>query len=263
MSDPIERFGGIARLYGEAGLRALGQARAGCAGVGGVGAWTVEALARAGGGALALVDLDEGCVTDGHRQLPALVGGLGEVQGEEMAKRVKQIAPDCAVEARPQFFNSKTCEAILSGGFEFVVDAIDNVRNKVLLIAECCRRGIPVITSGAAGGRLDGTRVQVADLAKSVQDPLLSKVRASLRKEHGFPRAGKRMGVPCVFSPEPPVYPKPDGTVCASRAEAGGPEGSLKLNCEWGFGAAAFVTGAFGFAAAGEVIRRLAGGQSG
>ena len=134
--------------------------------------------------------------------------------------------------------------------------------NKVLLIAECRRRGIAVITSGAAGGRRDGTRVQVADLSKSMQDPLLSKVRSSLRKEHGFPRAGKPMGVPCVFSPEPPVYPKSDGTVCASRAEAAGREESMKLNCEWGFGAATFVTGAFGFAAAGEVVRRLAGADS-
>ena len=258
-----DRFGGIARLYGEAGLRALGQARVCVVGVGGVGSWVVEALARSGVGALTLVDLDEVCVTNVNRQLPALDGGFGKFKVEELAKRVKLIAPDCAVEARPRFFNSKTCEAILSGGFEFVVDAIDNVRNKVLLIAECCRRGIPVITSGAAGGRLDGTRVQVADLAKSVQDSLLSGVRASLRKEHGFPRAGKTMGVPCVFSPEPPVYPKPDGTVCASRAEAGVPEGSMKLNCEWGFGAVAFVTGAFGLAAAGEVVRRLAGGQSG
>ena len=91
-----------------------------------------------------------------------------------------------------------------------------------------------------------------------VLDVLLSKVRAALRKEHGFPRAGKKMGIPCVFSPEPPVFPKADGTVCASRSEAGEQAGSMKLNCEWGFGAATHVTGAFGFAAAGEVVRRLA-----
>ena len=154
-------------------------------------------------------------------------------------------------------FNEKTCESILSGGFEFVVDAIDNVRNKVLLIAECCRRGIPVITSGAAGGRLDGTRVQVADLAKSVQDPLLSKVRAALRKEHGFPRAGKKMGVPCVFSPSRRFSKSGRHGLC--QPVGGGEQaGSMKLNCEWGFGAATHVTGAFGFAAAGEVVRRLA-----
>ena len=153
----------------------------------------VEALARSGVGALTLVDLDEVCITNVNRQLPALDGGFGNFKVEEMAKRVKLISPGFRVDARTEFFNEKTCESILSGGFEFVVDAIDNVRNKVLLIAECCRRSIPVITSGAAGGRLDGTRVQVADLAMAVQDPLLSKVRAALRKEHGFPRAGKKM----------------------------------------------------------------------
>ena len=261
MNPDADRFGGVGRLFGEAGLSSLGQARVCVVGVGGVGSWVVEALARSGVGALTLVDLDEVCVTNVNRQLPALDGGFGKFKVEELAKRVKLISPNCKVEAKTEFFNETTCAGILSGGFEFVVDAIDNVRNKVLLIAECCRRGIPVITSGAAGGRLDGTRVQVADLAKSIQDPLLSKVRAGLRKDHGFPRAGKKMGVPCVFSPEPPVYPKQDGTVCNSRAEAGAQEGSMKLNCEWGFGAATHVTGAFGFAAAGEVVRRLAAGS--
>ena len=253
-----ERFGGIARLYGEAGLRALGQAHVCVVGVGGVGSWTVEALARSGVGALTLVDLDEVCVTNVNRQLPALDGGFGKFKVAELSKRVAAINPDCQVQARTEFFNDKTSAAILSDGFDFVVDAIDNFANKALLIADCRERDIPVITSGAAGGRRDGTRAEVADLAKSTNDPLLAKVRTQLRREHGFPRDGKKMRVPCVFSPEPPVYPKTDGTVCASRREAGESATSLKLNCEWGFGAATFVTGAFGFAAAGEVVRRLA-----
>ena len=210
-----DRFGGIARLYGEAGLRALGQAHVCVVGVGGVGSWTVEALARSGVGALTLVDLDEVCVTNVNRQLPALDGGFGKFKVEELARRIAAIHPGCRVTARAEFFNDKTSGAILARGFNFVVDAIDNVANKTQLIAAC--------------------------------------------RERGIPRAGRRMGVPCVFSPEPPVYPKTEGTVCASRPEAGEPEGSLKLNCEWGFGAATFVTGAFGFAAAGEVVRRLAG----
>jgi len=146
---------------------------------------------------------------------------------------------------------------ILQDGFDFVVDAIDNVQNKVLLISECCLQKIPIITSGAAGGRLDGTRVQVTDLAKTTHDPLLSKVRSSLRKDHDFPRSGKKMGVRCVFSPESAVYPKKDGTVCSSRSEVNNSENPLKLNCEWGLGSATFVTGAFGFAVAGEVVRHL------
>jgi len=254
-----ERFRGIARLYGEAGLRALGQAHVCVVGVGGVGSWTVEALARSGVGALTLVDLDEVCVTNVNRQLPALDGGFGKFKVAELSKRVAAINPDCQVQARTEFFSSKTSVAILSDGFDFVVDAIDNVANKALLIADCRERDIPVITSGAAGGRRDGTRAEVDDLAKSTNDPLLAKVRTQLRREHGFPRDGKKMRVMCVFSPEPAVYPKTDGTVCASRREAGELATSLKLNCEWGFGAATFVTGAFGFAAAGEVVRRLAG----
>lgn len=254
-----DRFGGIARLYGEAGLRALGQAHVCVVGVGGVGSWTVEALARSGVGGVTLVDLDEVCVTNVNRQLPALDGGFGKFKVEELAKRVAAINPDCRVRARAEFFNDKTSGAILADGFDYVVDAIDNVSNKARLIADCRERGIPVITSGAAGGRRDGTRAAVADLSKSTNDPLLSKVRVQLRRDHGFPREGKRMGVPCVFSPEPPVYPKTDGTVCASRREAGESSSSLKLNCERGFGATTFVTGAFGFAAAGEVVRHLAG----
>ena len=127
-----------------------------------------------------------------------------------------------------------------------MVDAIDNVRNKVLLIAECCRRGIPVITSGAAGGRLDGTRVQVADLAKSVQDPLLSKVRAALRRNTDFPGSEKRW-VSRAYFPRSHRFSKSGRHgLCASRSEAGEQAGSMKLNCEWGFGAATHVTGAFG-----------------
>ena len=203
------------------------------------------------------VDLDEVCLTNVNRQLPALGDGFGKFKVEELAKRVTAINPDCRVVACTEFFNDKTSGAILAIGFDFVVDAIDNVANKALMIAACREHGIPVITSGAAGGRRDGTRAKVADLANSTNDPLLSNVRAQLRQAHGFPRAGKKMGVPCVFSPEMPVYPKNDGTVCTSRREAGELDGSLKLNCEWGFGAATFVTGAFGFAAAGEVVRRL------
>ena len=261
-NEHSDRFGGITRLYGEAGLRALGQAHVCVVGVGGVGSWTVEALARSGLGALTLVDLDEVCVTNVNRQLPALDGGFGKFKVEELAKRIVAINPSCHVTARTEFFNDKTSSALLADNFDFVVDAIDNVGNKASLIADSQKRGIPVITSGAAGGRRDGTRAEVNDLAKSTNDPLLSKVRARLRKEHGFPRTGKRMGVSCVFSPEPPVYPRNDGTVCASRSETGKTEGSLKLNCEWGFGAATFVTGAFGFAAAGEVVRRLVAGIS-
>ena len=252
-----DRFGGISRLYGQAGLLALNKAHVCVVGVGGVGSWTVEALARSGVGALTLVDLDEVCVSNVNRQLQALDGSFGKFKVEELKNRISNIFPSCNVHLRTEFYNSKTSKKILQDGFDFVVDAIDNVQNKVLLISECCLQKIPIITSGAAGGRLDGTRVQVTDLAKTTHDPLLSKVRSSLRKDHDFPRSGKKMGVRCVFSPESAVYPKKDGTVCSSRSEVNNSENPLKLNCEWGLGSATFVTGAFGFAVAGEVVRHL------
>jgi len=255
-----ERFGGIARLYGQTGLSALNKARVCVIGVGGVGSWVVEALARSGVGELTLVDLDEVCITNVNRQLPALEGSFGNFKVEELKTRVENIFPACKVYARIEFFNKKNYGEILKDGFDYVIDAIDNVQNKVLLISECYSRKIPIITSGAAGGRLDGTKVQVTDLVKATHDPLLSKVRSNLRKEHGFPRAPKKMGVQCVFSPESPVYPKKDGSICSSRKEMDKDGNAMKLNCEWGFGSATYVTGAFGFAAAGEVVKRLTAG---
>lgn len=258
MNDFETRFGGLARLYGRAGLEKLRTAHVGVIGIGGVGTWAAEALARSGVGALTLVDLDEVCVTNINRQLHALTETVGRAKVEVMAERIRAINPDCRVTAEQQFFNTQTADALLAPGFDFVLDAIDSVANKTLLLAACRERRLPVVACGGAGGRRDGTQVRTADLARVTHDRLLAEVRKRLRKEHGFPADGKAMGIDCVFSAEAPVFPQPDGSVCENRAEIQDGEDGTRLNCNGGLGSATFVTGAFGFAAAGLVVKKIA-----
>ncbi len=136
-------------------------------GVGGVGSWTAEALARSGIGTITLVDLDEVCVTNTNRQIHALEGSIGKAKVSELAVRIGRINPNCTVHTRQEFFTEQTADAILSAPFDFLVDAIDGGSNKCLLLAECRERSIPAITCGAAGGRRDGTAVRVADLTRA------------------------------------------------------------------------------------------------
>jgi tRNA threonylcarbamoyladenosine dehydratase len=255
MSDFETRFGGIARLYGGVGLHKLRAAHVCVVGIGGVGTWAAEALARSGMGALTLVDLDEVCASNINRQLHALTETVGRAKVEVMAERIRAINPDCRVTAEPRFFNEQTAAELLAPKFDYVLDAIDSVTNKVLLLAECRKRNVPVVACGGAGGRRDSTQVRTADLAKVSHDRLLAEVRKKLRKEFQFPADGSAMGVECVFSAETPVFPQPDGTVCENRVVT---EDGTRLNCNGGLGSATFVTGAFGFAAAGIVVRRIA-----
>jgi tRNA A37 threonylcarbamoyladenosine dehydratase len=222
-----------------------------------VGSWIVEALARSGVGRLTLVDLDEVCVSNVNRQLHALNADVGRAKVEAMATRVHGINPECEVRPSMEFFTAINADTLLSTPYDFVVDAIDSLTNKCLLIAKCREAEIPVITCGGAGGRRDPTQARVADLAFTSHDRLLQKVREKLRKEFGFPRGEKKFGVPAVFSPEPPVFPDGNGSVCAQRPASANGE-SLKLNCESGFGTATFVTGTFGFVAAAHVVQAIA-----
>jgi len=254
MDDYNERFGGIARLYGTAGLEKLRAAHVAVIGVGGVGSWTAEALARSGVGNLTLVDLDEVCVTNTNRQIHALEGAIGKAKVDELSARISKINPNCKVITRQKFFTEETAESILKDDFSYLVDAIDGLSNKCLLLNECRKREIPVITCGAAGGRRDSTAVRIADLTRAKYDKLLFKVRKQLRQKHGFPRGTKKWNLACVFSQEPVMYPQADGTVCEVKSIE---DGSMKLDCEGGLGAATQVTGAFGFAAAGFVVGEL------
>lgn len=256
MSDFGFRFGGIGRLYGADGLERLRAARVCVVGIGGVGSWAVEALARSGVGGLTLVDLDEVCVSNVNRQLHALDGAVGQPKAAVMAERVRAINPECAVNPVHEFFTEQTAEQILCGPFDCALDAIDNIPNKCLLIARCREMGIPIVTVGGAGGRRDPTQVRVADLALTTHDGLLQQVRKRLRAEFQFSREPKQpFGVPCVFSTEPQVFPQTGGGVCA-RPEPGS---DLRLNCDNGYGTASFVTGAFGFVAAARVVSMIVG----
>ena len=263
-SAPRSRFDGLARLYGQAGLKRLVAAHVMVVGVGGVGSWVVEALARSAVGTLTLVDLDELCISNINRQLPALDSTLGRAKVEVMAERVRAINPDCCVHERLEFFTAENAERLLGDADaslrpDVVVDAIDAVANKCRLIALCHARKIPVVVCGGAGGRRDPTQIRLTDLALATHDRLLSEVRKRLRKEHGFPRNGKKFGLPCVCSAEVPVFPQRDGTVCAAAAAPSEPGESRRLNCDWGFGSATQVTGAFGFAAAAVAVNRIVG----
>lgn len=246
--DP--RFDGIARLYGRVEFERIRAARVCVIGIGGVGSWTAEALARTGVAAITLVDLDDVCVSNTNRQLHALDGNVGRPKVAVMAERIARIHPECAVDAVEAFFTAKTAERLLAPGFDVVVDAIDNPKNKAQMILACQARGVPVVVVGGAGGRRDPTQIMTGDLARSVQDGLLRKVRHIMRREHGF--EGDDWGVPAVFSRERPVYPQPDGTVCELA-----PKAAKRIDCASGYGTASFITGAYGFAAAALAINVL------
>lgn len=255
--DYLDRFGGVARLFGAAALTRLRAAHVAVIGVGGVGSWVVEGLARSGVGALTLVDLDDVCVTNVNRQLPALDGTIGRPKVAVLAERVRLINPECRVEAVTEFFTESTATRLLTPAFDFVVDAVDLMSHKALIIAGCRDRGRPCLTIGAAGGRRDPTQIRAGDLGDAENDLLLRQVRKKLRRDFGFGKGAQRgrmnFGVRCVWSGERPVFPWADGT-CAAVAEPGS---NLKLDCETGFGTAVFVTGAFGFVAAGEVVAQI------
>jgi len=257
----VQRFGGIGRLYGAAALPRLAAAHVAVVGVGGVGSWVVEALARSGIGELTLIDMDDVCITNTNRQLPALAHTVGMSKVDVLVSRVAEINPDCRVHRVLEFLLESNVDRLLAPDFDFVVDAVDRTSIKALILAKCRTRGLPVITSGSAGGRKDPTAIRLSDLGKSGADPLLKGVRQSLRKDHGFPKSLEggvlEMGIPCVYSTEKPVYPWADGT-CSMEREAGAGAG-LRLDCAAGFGAVTFVTGGFGFALAAEVVRRVAG----
>ena len=261
--DHAGRFGGVGRLLGRAGLERLRAAHVCVVGTGGVGSWAVEALARSGVGALTLIDPDVARLDNVNRQLPALEGEFGRPKADVLARRARLINPGIRVEAVAEFFTAATAERLLGAArrFDCVIDAIDSMTNKALLIAECARRGLRCVTVGGAGGRRDASAIRTGDLGESMRDELLRLVRKKLRRDHGFARGeGNRYGVRCVFSAE-----KPAGELRISErglriAPAGsGDEGE----CDDGraFGTAVFVTGAFGLAAAGEAVRWIAGGE--
>ncbi|SEL60007.1 tRNA cyclic N6-threonylcarbamoyladenosine(37) synthase TcdA [Halomonas daqiaonensis] len=256
LDDHDARFGGIRRLYGQRAAERFRRAHVVVVGVGGVGSWTVEALARSGIGKLTLIDLDDVCVSNVNRQLHALDGTIGRPKVEVLAERCRAIQPGIEVVADTAFVTPTNLAERIPDDADHVVDAIDSVVAKAALIAWCKRRKLAITVTGAAGGQTDPTRIRVADLTRTEHDPLLAKVRARLRRDFGFSRNPKRrFSVECIYSDEQLVYPGSDGEVCFQRPAEGE---ATRLDCASGFGAATFVTGSFGFAAAARVLARLA-----
>lgn len=252
-----ERFGGIDRLYGAGALARFSRSHVAVVGLGGVGSWLVEALARSGVGRLTLIDADDLCVSNTNRQLPALAGQYGRGKAEAMAARCRAINPEIAVEAVASFLTPSNLEDLLGRGYDLVIDACDSFRTKVEAIAWCRRRKIPIMTVGAAGGRLDPTLVRVRDLSRTEHDAMLALIRRKLRSEFNFPKNHQRyFGVTAIYSLENVQYPQADGTVCGLRPKLGA-DAALKLDCGAGLGAATHITGAFAFVAAGKALEML------
>lgn len=252
-----DRFGGIDRLYGSGTLARLSGCHVTVVGIGGVGSWAVEALARSGVGKLTLIDADDLCVSNTNRQLPALEGQYGRAKIEAMAERCRAINPGIALELKPLFLTPSNLEELLGTPVDLVLDACDSFRAKVEMIAYCRRRKQPLIAVGSAGGRSDVTQIRVRDLSRTEHDAMLSLIRKKLRGEFNFPKNHDRyFGVPAVYSLENVRYPQADGSVCGIRPQLGRDE-ALKLDCGAGLGAATHVTGAFAFAAVGKAMEML------
>lgn len=252
--DYKRRFGGISRLYGEEGLRAFGDAHVCVIGIGGVGSWTVESLARSAIGRLTLVDMDHVAESNINRQLPAMDDTLGTAKIDIMAKRISRINSRAQIQLLDDFISLENIPDLIDRNFDFVVDCIDSYRIKSALIAYCCRNGINLITTGGAGGQIDPTRIRHTDLSRTEQDPLLAKTRRQLRQHYHFPRnPRRRFGIPAVWSDEPVRQFAQAPNVCDGAPGSG-------LNCG-GLGSCTPVTAGFGMAAAAYVLNSLATGE--
>lgn len=249
--DFERRFGGVRRLYGEESFQRFRQAHVCIVGVGGVGSWAAESLARSAIGRITLIDLDNIAESNTNRQVHALGDEYGKAKVAAMAERIHAINPDCEVIEIEDFVTLDNLEDLLGRGYDFVIDAIDNARVKAAMINWCKRRKIKMIASGGAGGRVDPARIELGDLARSVQDPLLSRVRVLLRREYGFPKdAKKKFGVECVFSSEPLRMPENGESCDVDDKPVSG------INCA-GFGAAMTVTASFGLWMASRALAHL------
>ncbi|MFP5384959.1 MAG: ThiF family adenylyltransferase [Bacteriovoracia bacterium] len=255
-NDYYSRFGGIGRLFGIKGLEKIRQSRILIIGIGGVGSWVAESLARTGIGSMTLVDLDDVCVTNINRQVMAVSSSVGQFKVDVMKKRIEDIHPMCEVHTKQCFFNPRNLENIFDREYDFVVDAFDDFTNKCHLIDYCRKKNIPLVVMGGAGGKIDPLQIRVTDMSISSNDRLLARLRKKLRQDFNFPLENEGdFGVWAVWSHERAVYPTADGCLTYK------PPGLAKnMDCEEGFGSASFVTGAFAFATTSLVLKELTKG---
>ncbi len=253
-----ERFGSLARVYGNEELQKIRNTHICVVGIGGVGSWVVEALARTGVQHITLIDGDDISRSNMNRQCHTLESTIGKMKVEVMKQRVLDINPDCHVRAVEQYLGDDNIFDLLlpdaSQPFDCVIDAIDRIKYKALMIYFCKRNQLPVIATGGAGGLTDPTQIEVKDLSRTWNDPLASAVRLALRQVHNFARNPKRsFGVPCVYSTEQQRYPDKDGNIGYQKPGVAG----LSLDCGFGYGSAVVVTATFGFVAAANAIELI------
>jgi tRNA A37 threonylcarbamoyladenosine dehydratase len=246
-ADLQRRFGGLERLYGVTGAAAIRHARVAVVGIGGVGSWAAEALARSGVGELTLIDLDHVAESNINRQIHALAGTIGQAKVQAMRDRIAQIHPACQVHGVEEFVEPQNWPQLLPAEVDAVIDACDQVKAKAAMAAWAMKTKTLFISCGAAGGKRLAHQVDIDDLSQTTHDPLLAQLRYRLRKFHGAPKEGKKIGVACVFSREPVAPPDPSCNL----------EGDGSLNCH-GYGSVVSVTATFGQCAAGWVLDRLA-----
>ncbi|MFT5115862.1 MAG: tRNA A37 threonylcarbamoyladenosine dehydratase [Parasphingorhabdus sp.] len=250
------RFGGIARLYGEPALSQFSHSHICVIGVGGVGSWVVESLARSGIGQLTLIDMDHVAESNINRQIHADDQTLGKAKIKAMAERVHLINPACRVNQIDDFISRDNARELLQQDYDFVVDCADNFQVKSEIVYQCRRNKMQLITVGGAGGQINPALIKVADLARTEHDPLLAKVRRQLRVHYGFSRNLKRrFDIACVYSTEHLSFPGADGTIVREKSLAVTATG---LGCAGGLGSATHVTASFAFHATGHVLKKLA-----
>ena len=248
------RFEGLARVYGETVLGYLAGAHFCIVGVGGVGSWAAEACARSGIGAITLIDHDDIQPSNTNRQIHTTVDTVGRAKVEVLRERILAINPDCDCVAVDDLVTRANLDKFDFSRFDYVIDCIDHVSHKLSLMHHCRRRKIRCVSTGGAGGLIDPTQIVVKDLTQSWNDPLLAKVRATLRNQLGYSRNPKRRyAMDCVFSTEQPIYPVGDGSVSHAKPET--PERTT-LDCNTGIGSFVGVTACFGFTAAAHAIRK-------
>jgi len=250
---PDSTFSALPRVYGQDTCAQLTKLRICVVGVGGVGSWAVESLARTGLGHLTIIDHDDVTPSNTNRQVHALGSTVGQSKVDLMQQRVVDINPDCQIDAIDDFLVENNLAKYLDREFDVVIDAIDSIRFKAAMIYHCKRNKIPIVTTGGAGGRIDPLKVDVADLSRTWNDALAAGVRSRLRSEYGYTTNPKRrFGVECVYSSEQPVYPDKSGGVTHSKPGVPG----ATLDCEHGYGSVCGVTCTFGMVAASRAIRK-------
>ena len=250
----LQRFGGIARLYGNNALVELSQAHIAVIGLGGVGSWAAEALARTGVGNITLVELDDICITNSNRQSHALHGDIGKSKLAQTSQRLKQINPDITVHEHHDFLSLQNIPKLINQEQHAVIDAIDSVKVKAGLASYCSALKIRLIMCGSSGGKKNPQRIKVADLGNTKCDRMLAKIRHELYRTYKFSRDTKRrFRIDVIYSDEQMLYPKPDGSVCMEKSVL---ENGTKLDCAGGFGSSVMVTSTFGMLAASQAIER-------